>query len=56
MLANSEAVRNLSDQVTPLGELLDRIPLELIVAHHSLLASKLGKKASTIYGPIHGAV
>ncbi|WP_415144777.1 hypothetical protein, partial [Limimaricola cinnabarinus] len=40
----------------PLGDLCDRVPLELLAelaaAHHGLLASKLAKKASTRHGAI----
>ncbi|MGQ2928774.1 MAG: hypothetical protein ACT6RL_21985, partial [Neoaquamicrobium sediminum] len=46
----------LRDRITTLGGLRDRIALELISEiarpHHGLLASKLGKKASTNLGAI----
>ncbi|WP_210204412.1 hypothetical protein, partial [Devosia submarina] len=42
---------------TPVGDLTHRVPLELVgeigFAHKGLLASKLGKKASTNLGAIH---
>ncbi|WP_210204429.1 hypothetical protein, partial [Devosia submarina] len=44
---------------TPVGDLTHRVPLELVgeigFAHKGLLASKLGKKASTNLGAIHSS-
>lgn len=55
-LADPKPRRDLPDRVTPLGDLRDRIPLEIVAepvaAHHGLLASKLAKKASTRHGAI----
>jgi hypothetical protein len=47
---------NLRNRIAPLGDLCHRVPLELFTeigfAHHGLLASKLGKKASINLGAI----
>ena len=47
-------------QLAPLGDLTHRVLLELVAeisfAHLGLLASKLGKKASTNLVAIHGRV
>ena len=53
----NQPLRDLRDRATPLGDLRDRIALEIVTEiaspHHGLLASKLGKKASTNLGAIH---
>ena len=56
MLTDPEPLRNLCNGIAPLGDLRDRIALELISEiarpHPGLLASKLGKKASKNLGAI----
>ncbi|MEX1663601.1 tyrosine-type recombinase/integrase [Thioclava sp. 15-R06ZXC-3] len=56
MRAHPEPLRNLRNRVATLGDLRDRVSLELVAeiafAHLGLLASKLGKKASTNLGAI----
>ena len=56
MLADPEPLRNLPCGVAALGDLTYRITLELFpeiaFAHEGLLASVLGKKASTNLGAI----
>jgi hypothetical protein len=57
MLADAETLRNLSHRIAPLRDLPHRVTLKLFAdirfAHDALLASKLGKKASTNLGAIH---
>jgi hypothetical protein len=59
MLTDPEPLRNLCNGTAPLGDLRDSIALELISEiarpHQALLASKLGKKASTTLGAIQRA-
>lgn len=54
MYADPQTSRNLSNRISS-----DRITLEIFavitLSHIDLLASKLGKKASTILGAIHGS-
>ena len=56
MRAHAEALGNLRNRITALSNLRDRITLELISKiarpHQGLLASNLGKKASTNLGAI----
>jgi len=56
MKNHTEALRNLRDGVSTLGNLRDRITLELITEiarpHYGLLASNLGKKVSRNLGAI----
>ena len=51
VLADPQPRSHLCDRIAPLGDLNDRIALEVLgevrIAHRGLLASKLGKKAST---------
>lgn len=58
MLANAEPLGHLRNRVAPLRDLRDRVTLEIVREmsrpHHGLLASKLGKKASTNLGAIQG--
>ena len=57
MLAHAQTLRNLRNWVTSLGELMHRVPLEVVAkigfAHDGLLASSLGKKASANLETIH---
>ena len=56
MLAHAEALRNLRNRITSLGDLANSVALKLFgeirFAHDALPASKLGKKASTNLGAI----
>lgn len=56
MLTDAEPLRDLRNGIASLGNLRDRVTLEIIAEmtrpHHGLLASKLGKKASTNLGAI----
>src|SRR5690554_4227063 len=56
MRANTQTLRNLRNRITPLRDLGNRIPLEIITeiypAHLRLLTSKLGKKVSRNLGAI----
>ncbi|WP_156553147.1 DUF4334 domain-containing protein [Ensifer adhaerens] len=56
MLADAETLRNLSNRIASLRDLAHRVTLKLFAeirfAHDALLASKLGKKASTNLGAI----
>ncbi len=57
-MADAQTLRNLCDRLAPIGDLRYRVPFEIVAEigcdHHRLLASKLGKKASTNLGAIHG--
>jgi hypothetical protein len=57
VLAHAQPLRHLRNRIAPLSDLRDSIALELITEisgpHHGLLASNLGKKASTNLGAIH---
>jgi hypothetical protein len=59
MLVDTQPLRHLRNRIAPLGDLRYRVPFEIVAeigfAHHGLLASKLGKKASTNLGAIHFA-
>ncbi len=59
MRTDAQPPRNLRNRLTPLGNLQHRVSLEIVteigVAHHGLLASNLGKKASTNLGAIQSA-
>lgn len=59
MLADPQSLRNIRNRVSTLRDLTHRVTLELVAeiafAHYGLLASNLGKKASTNLGAIHGA-
>ena len=56
VLADPQPRRNLRYRIAPLGDLKDRVPLEVLgevrFAHRGLLASKLGKKASRNLGAV----
>src|SRR5690554_6939736 len=56
MRANTQTLRNLRNRITPLRDLGNRIPLEIVTeiypAHLHLLTSKLGKKVSRNLGAI----
>jgi hypothetical protein len=51
---DTQPLRDLRNRIAPLGDLSHRITLEIVAeidfAHHGLLASKSGKKASTKLG------
>jgi len=53
----AQPLRHLRDRIASLGDLRHCVPFEVVAeigfAHHGLLASKLGKKASTNLGAIH---
>ncbi len=57
MLAHPKTLRNLRNRIAALGDLRHRVPFEVLTeigfTHLCLLASKLGKKASTNLGAIH---
>ncbi len=56
-MADAQTLRTLCDRLAPNGDLRYRVPFEIVAEigcdHHRLLASKLGKKASTNLGAIH---
>ncbi|CTQ53578.1 hypothetical protein LP7551_02102 [Roseibium album] len=56
MRTDTKSLRNLRNRITPLGDLRYCITLEIVtktrIAHYGLLASNLGKKASTNPGAI----
>lgn len=60
MLVDPQPLRNLCNWIASLRDLGQRVTLEIIVemnfAHLGLLASKLGKKASTNLGAMHGSL
>ena len=55
-MAHAQPLRHLRNWIAPIGDLRDSIALELVTEiagpHHGLLASNLGKKASTNLGAI----
>jgi len=60
MLADTQSGRNLPDRIIPFGDLCHRNPFEIVTeigfAHSGLLASNLGKKASTNLGAIQDTI
>ena len=59
VLTDTQPSRYLRNRIAPLGDLRHRVPFEIITesscAHHGLLSSNLGKKASTKLGAIQSA-
>lgn len=57
MLTDTKSLRDLRNKIAPFGHLTHRVTLELVaesgVAHHGILASKQGKKASRNLGAVH---
>ena len=55
--ADAQTLRNLSNRIATLGDLMHRVPLEIVALvarpHVGLLTPKLGGKASTNLGARH---